>query len=187
MNIMQKTIKHIALVNKHRWIVFKLSIKAGIPLRGLLHDLSKYSPTEFFESIQYYNGKRSPLHVAREKNGYSKSWLHHKGRNKHHLEYWEDISKNGRIGVFPPYKYIVEAICDKIAAGMVYQGKEWTKEEPYEYWSKLESKAPVEKHPATMEFMNTVLKKVAEVGVDETLKPSYLRKTYNEVSEKFCK
>ena len=81
-----------------------------------MHDLSKFSPTEFFESVRYYNGKRSPLHLCREDKGYSKAWMHHKGRNKHHFEYWEDMSKNERFGVLLPYKYIVEAVCDKIAA-----------------------------------------------------------------------
>lgn len=81
---------HLHLINKHRWTVFKLSIKAGIPLRGLIHDLSKYSPTEFCESVKYYNGEHSPILAARKTQGYSKAWLHHKGRNKHHPEYWYD-------------------------------------------------------------------------------------------------
>ena len=78
--------KHFCLVNKHRWIVFKFSIKAGIPWRGLVHDLSKYSPTEFFESVKYYTGEKSPITVCRIQKGYSEAWLHHKGRNKHHIE-----------------------------------------------------------------------------------------------------
>ena len=78
--MIKKIFKHLNLVNKHRWLVFKLSIKAGIPFRGLIHDLSKYSPTEFFESVKYYNGSYSPISEARIKKGYSKAWLHHIGR-----------------------------------------------------------------------------------------------------------
>ena len=79
--------KHLKLVFKHKWLVFKLSCKIGIPLRGLLHDLSKFSPEEFWESVKYYNGHGSPITSCKKENGYSRAWLHHKGRNKHHLEY----------------------------------------------------------------------------------------------------
>ena len=78
--------KHLHMVNKHKYLVFKLSLKAGIPLRGLLHDLSKYLPIEFFEGVKYYDGKISPIKVCKKENGYSKAWLHHRGRNKHHAE-----------------------------------------------------------------------------------------------------
>ena len=85
MNLLQKTIKHFWLITRHKWVVFKLCCKVGEVKRGLLHDLSKYSWTEFSESVKYYNGTRSPIRECKEKNGYSKAWLHHKGRNKHIL------------------------------------------------------------------------------------------------------
>ena len=94
-------LKHFHTVNKHRFYVFKLSIKAGIPIRGVLHDLSKYSPTEFFEGVKYYNGKRSPITICRQENGYSEAWLHHKGRNKHHYEYWYDYDAPENSPVMP--------------------------------------------------------------------------------------
>ena len=110
--------KHLHLINKHKWLVFKLSVKAGIPWQGLVHDLSKYSPTEFIESIKYYNGKRSPISISKQENGYSKAWLHHKGRNKHHFEYWYDFNTPDKTPVIP-YKYTGERICDTIATGMI--------------------------------------------------------------------
>ena len=61
LEIVSKAVKHLGLVNRHRWMVFKLCAKAGIPYRGLVHDLSKYSITEFWESVKYYNGSRSPI------------------------------------------------------------------------------------------------------------------------------
>ena len=88
--MLRKIIKQFNTVTKHKWIVFKLCIKAGIPLHGIIHDLSKYSPAEFWEAAKYYNGIKSPIVYARNENGYSKAWLHHKGRNKHHFEYWYD-------------------------------------------------------------------------------------------------
>ena len=187
MNIAEKVIKHTILVTKHKWVVFKLAVKAGIPWRGFVHDLSKFSPCEFFESVKYYNGKRSPIHVCREENGYSNAWLHHKGRNKHHFEYWVDISKTEQIGVFLPYKYMVEAVCDKLSAGIVYNGKNWKKEEPLRYWTEIEKNAPVVKHPGTIAFMDTVLKKVSDEGIDAAINKKYLKSTYNKIKEEYIK
>ena len=124
---------HLKTITKHKWIVFKLSIKAGIPIRGLLHDLSKYSLTEFIESAKYYQGgKRSPIAKAREIQNYSKAWLHHKGRNKHHLEYWYDFEMENPPII--PLKYAIEMVCDKLAASIVYEGKNWKKESELKYW-----------------------------------------------------
>ena len=64
----------------------------GLYRLGLVHDLSKYSWTEFSVGAKYYQGTRSPNDAERESKGYSSAWLHHKGRNKHHLEYWVDYS-----------------------------------------------------------------------------------------------
>ena len=44
---------------------------------------------------KYYQGNRSPNEIERREKGYSAAWLHHKGRNKHHLEYWIDYSPEG--------------------------------------------------------------------------------------------
>jgi len=71
-NIVSKIIKHIKLVFKHKWLVFKFSCKLGIPFRGLMHDFSKFSIPEFAESVKYYDGKISPVVRSKQKNGYSK-------------------------------------------------------------------------------------------------------------------
>lgn len=150
---------HLKTVNKHRWIVFKLSIRAGIPLRGFLHDLSKYSYTEFSESVKYYQGgKKSPIPTARDKNGYSKAWLHHKGRNKHHFEYWYD----DRLKEMPiiPFKYSAEIICDMLAAGMTYQGKNWNNKYQLEYWNNTENR--IVANEKIKEFCKEVFTEVAE-------------------------
>ena len=133
MNIVEKIFKHIKLVSKHKWVVFKLACKVGIPWRGFMHDWSKFSPEEFWESVKYYNGKKSPIIVCKQKNGYSKAWLHHKGRNKHHTDYWVDLSAPDKTPIIP-YPYVAEMICDKLAAGIIYKGKEWTKGYELQYW-----------------------------------------------------
>ena len=187
MNTITKIFKHLHVVNKHRWYVFIYACKAGIPFRGLIHDLSKYSPTEFFESVKYFNGHRSPIISAREENGYSKAWLHHKGRNKHHFEYWEDLTTTKRIGSPMPYKYAVECICDKLAACKAYNGKGFNQKQPLDYWNKADKESILEKNIIPFEFVETVLTKIANDGINKTLKKKYLKITYNEIKKKYSK
>lgn len=175
--MIKNVIKHFNLVNKHRWKVFKLSIKAGIPLRGLLHDLSKYSPTEFWESVKYFNGKRSPISLCREDIGYSEAWLHHKGRNKHHHEYWYDYNAPSRTPLMP-YKYVVEMICDTLAAGMTYQGKNWTKGYQLSYY--LIERERININPIIDKILIEVYEQIRDKGINEVIKPSNLRQIYDK-------
>ena len=185
MNLFTKTFKHFHTINKHRWFVFLYSIKAGIPFRGLVHDLSKYSPTEFFESVKYYDGSKSPIHFAKLDKGYSVAWLHHKGRNKHHYEYWEDLNKDGRYGAFIPYKYAVECICDKLSACRVYNGKNFNNNQPLDYWNKVDKKNLIKIHPGIAEFTEVILTKISTDGINDTLNSKYLKKVYNEIKKKY--
>ena len=125
----KKIIGHLKTVLIHKWYVFKYMNMCGYPFRGLLHDLSKFSWTEFSESVKYYTGDRSPINNCKLKNGYSLAWLHHKGRNNHHYEYWVDYLDKGGIPVKMPKKYVIELICDWIAGGKTYcknRGEEFT-------------------------------------------------------------
>ena len=94
-------LEHLRTVNRHRHLVRKYCFRLGLYWQGLTHDLSKYSPTEFWRSAKYYQGYRSPNDQERLVNGVSLSWLHHKGRNRHHFEYWTDYSPTGEgiVGV----------------------------------------------------------------------------------------
>ena len=133
--MLKNILKHFCLITHHKWVVFKLCCKVGIPWRGLVHDLSKFSPEEFWESVKYYDGHKSPILLCKKDIGYSRAWLHHKGRNKHHPEYWIDLSLPEKT-IIMPYKYAAEMICDKLAAGIVYNGKSWTKETQINYHMK---------------------------------------------------
>lgn len=170
-------IKHFKLITTHRHKVLKLCIKAGIPLQGLVHDLSKYSITEFMESIKYYDGKHSPIINCKKDIGYSEAWLHHKGRNKHHFEYWYDYALDNPTPIIP-YKYVVEMICDNLAAGMTYQKDNWTKEYQLNYF--LKSKSVRKINQAIEEVLLEVFKCVSEKGIDEVINPKTLRKIYDK-------
>lgn len=131
-----KLFKHLKTVITHKWYVFIYMCKCGYIWRGIMHDMSKFSWTEFSESVKYYNGKRSPIDVCKKENGYSLAWLHHKGRNKHHYEYWIDYLDDGGIPIEMPRKYAIELICDWIAAGRTYAhnaGKKFTYVDELEY------------------------------------------------------
>ena len=80
-----KVFAHFCTITKHKKLVLKECFRVGLYKQGLLHDMSKYSWTEFRVGCRYYQGTRSPNNAEREEKGYSSAWLHHKGRNKHHL------------------------------------------------------------------------------------------------------
>ena len=177
--LLKNVVKHFALITKHKWVVFKLCCKIGEPWRGLVHDLSKYSPTEFFESIRYYQGDHSPITEAKKENGYSKAWLHHKGRNKHHSEYWIDLEAPDKTPIMP-YKYVAEMLCDKLAAGMVYKGRDWTKEYELEYWTKEKERILINEKLKNM--ITDFFTQVSINGIDKTL----TKKNVKELYEKYC-
>ena len=175
--ILVNAIKHIGLVSRHKWKVFILCTKIGMPFRGAVHDLSKFSPTEFWESVKYYNGKKSPIIVSKEKNGYSKAWLHHKGRNKHHSEYWIDFNSKDSIPVIP-YKYAAEMVCDRLSASLKYNGKEWKQNMPLDYWNKEKEQLLI--HPYIQNFLTEVFQQVEKNGINKTLTKKNIKNLYNK-------
>ncbi len=177
---MIKAIKHLGLITRHKWNVLKLCIRAGIPFRGLVHDLSKYSPTEFIESAKFYVGDHSPIKEAKATNGYSKAWLHHKGRNKHHYEYWFDGAAPDKTPVIP-YKYAVEMVCDTLAAGKTYLGNKWTNNSQLEYWNRTKDLTYI--NIKTADFLEAVYKEVSKNGIKETINKKNLKELY----KKYCK
>jgi len=177
---LKNVVKHLKLITNHKWVVFKLCCKVGQPWRGFCHDFSKYTPTEFFESVNYYVGTHSPIIEAKRDKGYSNAWLHHKGRNKHHPEYWVDTLAPNPTPVMP-YKYAVEMICDKIAAGIIYRGDEWTKEYQLTYWKK--EKNFINMNDKVKEFVESILIQLAEEGIDKTLTKKNIKEKYKKYCE----
>lgn len=170
--------KHFCTVTRHRFLVLKGCFAVGLYWQGLIHDLSKFSITEFRIGRKYYQGMRSPNNAEREEVGYSSAWLHHKGRNKHHFEYWVDYSTHKR-GTFTPVempkKYVVEMVMDRIAACKVYDkadGKEYDDSHAYAYYSKGKDHTHI--HENTSALLEELLSMLAEKGEKETF--SYIRK-----------
>lgn len=172
-------IAHFNTITHHRHIVRRNCFKMGLYWQGLTHDLSKYSPSEFWPSVRYYQGTRSPLAAEREATGMSEAWLHHKGRNKHHHEYWNDFTHNspnpgGLVPCKMPDRYIAEMIADRVAACRVYKGSDYKPSDSLDYYN-LE-KTVVMLHPYVKEKLELFLIMLAEKGEEETFR--YIKKEF---------
>lgn len=168
---------HLSVVLRHKHRVFINCAKCGIIWRGIVHDLSKFTPTEFFESVKYFQGDRSPIGACRRDIGMSYAWLHHKGRNKHHIEYWTDDECKEQP--LMPYKYAVECVCDKLAATRVYAGKDYSTDLPLVHWYKHGNKVPG--NPRTMRFIEEAFIEVQNKGERAVLNKQYMKKKYEEI------
>ena len=131
MNVnLKNTWLHLRKIQTHRKWVRHYCFALKLYKQGLLHDLSKYSPTEFWESVKYYKGTSSPIDASKAENGYSMAWFHHRGRNLHHHVMW----------ILMPYKYFAEMICDYLAAGRAYMGEKFSFVAENEWWEKKREK-----------------------------------------------
>lgn len=171
-------LKHFKTITKHRHKVIANCAKAGILWQGLRHDLSKYSPTEFIPGAKYYQGTRSPNERERELYGYSRAWMHHKGRNRHHYEYWNDYNPQTRQieNVEMPVKYVIEMFCDRVAASKIYNGKDYKDSDPYTYFLRIKGKNRM--HPKTEALLNELLEMLRDEGEEKTF--AYIRKIKKE-------
>ena len=165
---MNKFFGHLKTINTHRHTTIRHAFKAGIGFQGLFHDLSKYSFTEFISGVKYYQGKRSPNERERELFGYSAAWMHHKGRNKHHFEYWTDVNPLTKQyePVKMPMRYLKEMFCDRVSASKIYGGKNYYDGYALDYFLKGNAKAKM--HPKTAELLENWLIMLKEKGEKET-------------------
>lgn len=155
---------HFRTITKHRHAVMRHCFRAGIGWQGLGHDLSKYSPAEFLPGARYYQGTRSPTEAEREEKGYSAAWLHHKGRNRHHWEYWREIDPQTKqyTQIEMPVRFAAEMFCDRVAASKIYKGKDYADDAPLAYFNR--GKARNTMHPNTAALLESWLRLLAEQG-----------------------
>lgn len=157
--------EHFKTVCKHKAIVFRECKACGITWQGITHDLSKYSIAEFVPSAKYFQGNKSPIEAEKEDCGYSAAWMHHKGHNPHHWEYWTDFGESGEVIPLPmPHKYVVEMVCDWIGAGIAYSKDKWTQHEPLAYYLKVRGGRHF--HPVTEVLLVHFLQIIDEKGLD---------------------
>lgn len=169
--IMGNMWNHFKTITYHKYLVAQGCFRVGLIRQGILHDMSKYSPTEFLVGAKYFQGTRSPNNAEREDIGYSNSWMHHKGRNKHHYEYWIDYSndpalRGKMVPVEMPDRYVAEMIMDRIAASKVYKGEAYDDSCPLQYFDNGTRHELI--HPKTCEKLEYYLRMLAEKGERET-------------------
>ena len=178
-SMIKQFLGHLHTINHHKWLVTRDCIRVGLISQGLKHDLSKYAPIEFLAGVKYYEGgKRSPINREKEEKGYSQGWLHHKGRNRHHFEYWIDYSveKDGNpmTGMPMPRKYIAEMMMDRMAASKIYNGKNYNDHFPLQYYEK--GKHHYMMHPQTEKDLVKLLTILDKKGEDYLYR--YIRQVY---------
>lgn len=165
---------HLRTITRHKFLVMRYCFRVGLYRQGLLHDLSKYGPTEFWVGARYFQGYRSPNAAERIHKGYSEAWLHHKGRNKHHFEYWIDFGggRNGiaYAGMPMPTRYVVEMFCDRMAASKVYEGEAYTDASSLRYYEREHSAGPIPINPDADALLRHLLELLAEKGEDAALR-----------------
>ncbi len=161
-------IKHFRTITKHRHAVIKHCKKCGILFQGLRHDLSKYTPTEFISGAHYYLGEKSPNEAERTEKGYSLAWIHHKGRNRHHFEYWTDYNPVSKVvePVEMPLNYVAEMFCDRVAASKIYNEGTYNESMPLDYFLKAKHRRII--HPNTSDLLESLLVMLKENGEDAT-------------------
>ncbi|MBS5664566.1 MAG: catalase [Roseburia sp.] len=176
MNYWNNFIGHLRTILHHKKLVRHYCFKAGLYKQGIMHDWSKYSPTEFIQGVKYYQGgKRSPNYGEKIAKGYSSAWLHHKGRNRHHFEYWIDMAidpHEGLQGMPMPTRYIIEMFCDRIAASQNYNRDNYDDSFPLAYYEKNKDHYPL--HPDARALLEKLLHMLAEEGEETTF--SYIRR-----------
>ena len=165
---------HLRTISRHRALVRKYCFRLGLYWQGLTHDLSKFSPVEFWAGVKYFQGDHSPNDAQRRAYGYSAAWLHHKGRNRHHQEYWTDYGGHGEgiVGVEMPRKYVAEMFCDRLAASRVYRGSQFQLEDPWKFFQRSKTHTILNKK--TEELLESMLVKLKDEGEDAAF--AYIRR-----------
>ena len=157
---------HFSTITRHKLLVGKLCFRLGLYRQGLLHDLSKYSPTEFLPGVKYFQGDRSPIEREKVEKGYSKGWLHHKGHNPHHWEYWMDRNHRGEIFFNEiPKNYVKEMVCDRVAACMIYQGERYNDASALNYLHDGGDQKYM--HPNSAALLEKYLTWIKDYGLDQ--------------------
>lgn len=179
---------HWRTIRLHRkWVRYYCRL-AGIPWRGWKHDLSKYSPTEFLESARYWTGTSSPINEAKKTQGYSRAWLHHRGRNPHHWAYWADNFSEGLV-VYPmPQDDFVELVCDFLAAGRAYNPNSFSYIQEKYWWEVERTKGAKAMNPNNKRMLDIIFFDLAEAekhykrykfsSPEELIKSGYIQEVY---------
>lgn len=171
----EKAMGHLKTITDHKLLVMQHCFRIGLYRQGLMHDMSKYMPSELLMGFRYYDdGKSSPNNGERLDKGYSAAWLHHKGRNRHHFEYWLDYSLASKKGDYPlqavqmPRRYVAEMLMDRICASKNYNKETYTDHDPLAYYER--GRGHYLLHPQTAKELHGMLKILDQRGEAELIR-----------------
>ncbi len=171
----QRFFGHIRTVLTHKKHVRYGCFRMGLYYQGIVHDLSKFSFTEFSRSVMFYSGKFSPNASDRVITGCSLSWMHHKGRNKHHYEYWTDYTPSTEpyiVGCKMPLKYVAEMVADRYAACVAYNKASYSQGDAWKYYSR--SREHIIIHEDTRAVLEKALTTMRDEGEEAAF--AYMKK-----------
>lgn len=127
--------KYLKNLLRHKWFVFIEACKLGVPLLGIIHDMSKFLPDEFFPYARYDFSDDSN-NDDKVRADFDLAWLKHQRRNKHHWQHWLLMNDSGvahyderdncpcwmkQVVPLPmPDRYIRDMVADWHGAGRAY-------------------------------------------------------------------
>jgi len=125
---MTKDLQYLKYLIRHKWHVLVECCKCGLPWAGIVHDLSKFLPSEWVPYRNYFYD-RPPLpstgyiHKTGVDERFDRAWLKHIHRNPHHWQWYILHEDDGPVKVLEmPLRYRMEMLCDWKGAGKA-QGK----------------------------------------------------------------
>lgn len=154
-------IAYLRYMAVHKWYTFIACYKLGVPWRGVVHDLSKFLPDEWFPYLWLHYGWMSPCspqEKLRRKSRYRLAWLRHVHRNPHHWQWWVFQAKRNAKKVLPmPKDYACEMLADWYGAARA-QGN--IKDNAVSFWFHEQLKTEmILLHPETQEFIEELIAK----------------------------
>ncbi len=178
-------LNYFRYVLRHKWFVFLALLSVwcanpwaiGLLWQGIVHDLSKFRPSEWFPYVDYfYGGPHPEANHGDMRNWFgdvgTKAWVdarfdaawnHHQKRNPHHWQYWvlrEDDGETKPLEM--PEHYLIEMLADWEGAGRAITGKANTPE----WYAKNRDKIVL--HPATRRIVDYRLAVFESVSVEDT-------------------
>lgn len=127
---------YLKYIIKHKWYVMQECFTMRLYWRGLVHDLSKFLPSEWFPYAEYFYGEYSDIYYLDSKSrkdspeykkikiDFDEAWLKHQHRNPHHWQYWIlKLDEGGERYLDIPEQYLKEMAADWIGAGKAINGK----------------------------------------------------------------
>lgn len=122
---------------KHKWYVFIECCKMGIPIRGMLHDLSKFRLCELIPYAHHFYGKKKKVDTE-----YDSAWLHHVHHNDHHWQYWVIVDEDEELALKMPARCAKELVAD-------WRGVAYAKNQPDIKGWYLARRNKIKLHPET--------------------------------------